>query len=173
MTNNPGGFSVGSSVGGKVSNLQGSNNRAIQGEDSQGIQGDKIKGIQGDSNQSIQGDNSQINQGQGTASTEEPLTKEQVIELLVELDKLVRGAELPEDIKEKATMYLGAAKKATEEEEPKKELALANLETVAETLETASGKVDAGKTLWDKAKPILLKVADWFGAAAASRIIGI
>ncbi|NEQ07476.1 MAG: hypothetical protein F6K37_16450 [Moorea sp. SIO4E2] len=70
-------------------------------------------------------------------------------------------------------MYLGAAKKATEKEEPKKELALANLETVAETLETASGKADAGKTLWGKAKPILLKVADWFGAAAASHIIGV
>ncbi|NEQ87216.1 MAG: hypothetical protein F6K26_46470 [Moorea sp. SIO2I5] len=157
MTNNPGGFSVGGSVGGKISNLQGDNNRAIQGDNSQGIQGD----------------NNQVTQSQGTASTEEPLTKEQIIELLVELDKLVRGAELPEDTKEEAIMYLGAAKKATEKEEPKKETALANLESVAETLETASIKVDAGKTLWDKAKPILLKVADWFGAAAASYIMGL
>ncbi|NEO79408.1 hypothetical protein [Moorena sp. SIO4G3] len=165
MTNNPGGFSVGGSVGGKVNNLQGENNEAIQGEHS--------PGVQGDSNQAIQGDKNQVTQSQGTASTKESLTKEQVIELLVELDKLVRGAELPEDTKEEAIMYLGAAKKATEKEEPKKKLALANLETVAETLETASGKVDAGKTLWGKAKPILLKVVDWFGAAAASHIIGV
>ncbi|NEO16645.1 MULTISPECIES: hypothetical protein [unclassified Moorena] len=72
-----------------------------------------------------------------------------------------------------ASMYLGAAKKATEKEQPKKETALANLESMAETLETASKKVDAGKTLWDKAKPIVLKVADWFGAAAASYIMGL
>ncbi|NEO17594.1 MULTISPECIES: hypothetical protein [unclassified Moorena] len=95
MTNNPGGFSVGGSVGGKVNNLQGNKNRAIQGDNSQNIKGDK----------------NQVTQSQGTASTEEPLTKEQVIELLVELDKLVQGAELPEDTKEEASrVHLSFAK---------------------------------------------------------------
>ncbi len=157
MTNNPGGFSVGGSVGGNINNVQGNNNRTIQG----------------DNNQGVLGDGNQVTQSQGTASTEEPLTKEQVIELLAELDKLVRGAELPEDTKEEATMYLGAAKKATEKEEPKKKTALANLESMAETLETAGKTVDAGKNLWDKAKPIILKVAGWLGAAAGSYILGL
>ncbi|NEO21521.1 MULTISPECIES: hypothetical protein [unclassified Moorena] len=148
MTNNPGGFSVSGSVGGDIHNQQGDNN------------------LQGDNN-------TQIIQGQGAGSTEEQLTKEQVIELLAKLDKLVRGAELPEDTKEEATMYLGAAKKATEKEEPKKETALANLESVAETLETASKTVDAGKNIWDKAKPIILKVAGWLGAAAGSYLLGL
>ncbi|OLT59358.1 hypothetical protein [Moorena bouillonii] len=148
MTNNPGGFSVSGSVGGDIHNQQGDNN------------------LQGDNN-------TQIIQGQGAGSNEEQLTKEQVIELLAKLDKLVRGAELPEDTKEEATMYLGAAKKATEKEEPKKETALANLESVAETLETASKTVDAGKNIWDKAKPIILKVAGWLGAAAGSYLLGL
>jgi uncharacterized protein YjbI with pentapeptide repeats len=157
MTNNPGGFSVGGSVGGDISNLQGDNNRAIQGNNNQGVLGD----------------NNQVTQGQGAATAEEPLTKADVIALLAELDKLVRGAELPEDTKEEATMYLGAAKKATEKEEPKKETALTNLESVAETLETASKTVDAGANIWTKAKPIILKVAGWLGAAAGSYLLGL
>ncbi|NEP29107.1 MAG: hypothetical protein F6K49_47010 [Moorea sp. SIO3I6] len=75
MTNNPGGFSVSGSVGGDIHNLQ---------------QGDNSKANQGDNNQ--QGDNNtQVIQGQGAASAQEQLTKEQVIELLAKLDKLVQG----------------------------------------------------------------------------------
>jgi hypothetical protein len=157
MTNNPGGFSVGGSVGGNISNLQGDNNRAIQG----------------DNNQGVLGDNNQVTQSQGAATAEEQLTKADVIALLAELDKLVREAELPEEAKEEATMYLGAAKKATEKEEPKKETALANLESVAETLETASKTVNAGANIWTKAKPIITKVAGWLGAAAGSYLLGL
>ncbi|NEP52331.1 MAG: hypothetical protein F6K65_27420 [Moorea sp. SIO3C2] len=155
MTNNPGGISVGGNVGGDFNNVQGDNN------------------LQGDNNQAALGDNNTVIQGESAASTEEQLTKEQVIELLAKLDKLVRGAELPEDTKEEATMYLGAAKKATEKEEPKKETALVNLKSVAETLETASKTLDAGKNIWENAKPIILKVAGWLGAAAGSYLLGL
>ena len=158
MTNNPGGFSVGSSVGGSAYNLQGDNSRAIQGEGNQGVLGDN---------------NTATQQGQADAATEEPLSKADVIALLAELEKLVRGAELPEDTKEEAAMYLGVAKKATEKEEPKKELALGNLQGVAETLETASKAANASANLWDKAKPIILKVAGWLGAAAGSYLLGL
>lgn len=158
MTNNPGGFSVGGSVGKSAYNLQGDNNRAIQGEGNQGVLGDN---------------NTVTQQGQATAPTEELLSKADVIALLAELEKMVRGAELPEDTKEEATMYLGAAKKATEKEEPKKETALANLQSVAETLESASKAANASANIWDKAKPIILKVAGWLGAAAGSYFLGL
>ncbi|NET61021.1 MAG: hypothetical protein F6K47_34310 [Symploca sp. SIO2E6] len=158
MTNNPGGFSVGGSVGGSAYNLQGNNNRVIQGEGNQGTLGDN---------------NIVTQQGQAAASTEEPLSKADVIVLLAELEKLVREAQLSEDTKEEATMYLGAAKKATEKEEPKKETALANLQSVAETLETASQAANASTNLWDKAKPIILKVAGWLGAATGSYLLGL
>jgi hypothetical protein len=163
MTNNPGGFSVGGSVGGDISNLQGDNNRATQGDNN----------LEGDNNQSVHGNNNQLTYGQNSAMAEEQLSKADVIALLAELDKLVRGAELPEETKEEATMYLGAAKKATEKEEPKKETALANLESVTETLETASKAANAGANIWTKAKPIILKVAGWLGAAAGSYLLGL
>ncbi|NEQ68179.1 MAG: hypothetical protein F6K21_22285, partial [Symploca sp. SIO2D2] len=119
-------------------------------------------------NQSLFGDHNQVTQSQGAASTEEQLTKEQVIELLAELEQLVQRTELPEDIKEEASMYLGAAKKATAKEEPKKETALANLESVAETLE-----VDADNHFWNQAKPIISNVAGWLGAASGSFLLAL
>lgn len=158
MTNNPGGFSVGGSVGGSAYNVQGDNIRAIQGEGNQGVLGDN---------------NTVTQKAQGDAATEEALSQADVIALLVELEKLVREAQLSEDAKEEATMYLGAAKKATEKEEPKKETALANLQSVAETLETASKAANASANLWDKTKPIILKVAGWLGAAAGSYFFGL
>ncbi|NES69677.1 MAG: hypothetical protein F6K24_32920, partial [Okeania sp. SIO2D1] len=158
MTNNPGGFSVGGSVGGDIT--QGDKKRATKADHNKGVVGDI-------------GDNSQVTQNQGTPSTEEPLTKEQIIQLLAELENLVKEAEIPEETKEEAAMYLGAAKKATQKEEPKKNTILTNLESVAETLETAGKTVDAGKSLWDKAKPIILKVAGWLGAAASFHLLGL
>jgi hypothetical protein len=158
MTHNPGGFSVGGSVGGSAYNLQGENNRAIQGESKQGVLGDNSTAMQ---------------QGQTDAPAEEPLTKEKIIELLTELEKLVRETQLPEDTKEEATMYLSAAKKATEKEEPKKETALVNLQSMAETLETASKAANASTNIWSKAKPIILRVAGWLGAATGSYLMGL
>ncbi|MHC5831026.1 MAG: pentapeptide repeat-containing protein, partial [Nostoc sp.] len=85
MTSNPGGFSVGGSVGGDIRNLQGDNNRAVQG----------------DNNQGVLGDNNQVTQqNQVGADTGESLTKEDVVKLLAQLETLIKGAELPADTKE-------------------------------------------------------------------------
>jgi uncharacterized protein YjbI with pentapeptide repeats len=48
MTSNPGGFSVGGSVGGNVNNVQGDNNRAVQGDNNQAVLGDNNQGEQRD-----------------------------------------------------------------------------------------------------------------------------
>ena len=64
-------------------------------------------------------------------------------------------------------MYLGAAKKATEKEQPKKQNVLSNIESAIETLEATSKTVDAGKKLWDKAKAIIIKIVSWLGVATA------
>ncbi|MDJ0620085.1 MAG: pentapeptide repeat-containing protein [Calothrix sp. MO_192.B10] len=156
MTNNPGGFSVGGSVGGNASNVQGDNNRAIQG--------DKSKGVLGDGNQVTQ-------QSQVNTETEASLTKDDVVALLTQLENLVQAAEVPEDTKETAIEDISAAKKATQKEEPKKNVALANLESVTQTLEKTSKTVDAGQKLWSKAKPIITKIAGWLGAAAGSYLL--
>ena len=139
MTNNKSGFSVGGSIGGDVNN------------------------VQGDNNQVIQGDNNQVG-----VDTEAPLSQDDIVKLLEELEALVLKAELPEDTKEEISGEISAAKKATNKEEPKKNIALANLESVAQTLEKTNKTVDAGQKLWSKAKPIIVKIAGWLGAAAGS-----
>jgi uncharacterized protein YjbI with pentapeptide repeats len=158
MTSNPGGFSVGGSVGGNVNNVQGDNNRAVQG----------------DNNQAVLGDNNQVTQqNQVGEDNGESLTKEDVVKLLAQLETLIQGAELPAETKEEVIEDLDSAKKATDKEEPKKNIALANLESVAETLEKTSKGVDAGQKIWTTAKPIIVKVATWLGAAAGSHLLGL
>ena len=66
---------------------------------------------------------------------------------------------------------LKTAQKATEQAEPEKKVALATLESMAETLKEASKTVEAGKTLWGQVSPILVKVAEWLGAAAGSLLM--
>lgn len=158
MSHNPGGFSVSGSVGGNVNNVQGDGNRTVQG----------------DNNQAVLGDNNQVTQhSQAGADSETPLTQNDVVKLLTELEALIRGAELPEKTKEEAIEDLSTAKKATDKEEPKKNVALANLESMATTLEKASKTVEAGQTLWGKAKPIITRIARWLGAAAGSHLLGL
>ncbi|MCJ8280675.1 MAG: hypothetical protein MJK14_12445 [Rivularia sp. ALOHA_DT_140] len=150
MTNNSGGFSVGGSVGGNISNIQGDNNRAVQG----------------DNNQAIQGDGNQVG-----IDKKASLTKEDVVKLLEQLEVLVFEAQLPKETKEEVTEDINAAKKATNKKEPKKNIALANLENVAQTLEKTNKTVDASQKLWTQAKPIISKIAGWLGAAAGSYLL--
>ena len=158
MTNNPGGFSVGGSVGGDIRNLQGDNNRAVQGDDNQAVMGDK---------------NQVTQQNQVGADTGESLTKEDVVKFLAQLETLIQGAELPADTKEEVIEDLSAAKKATDKEEPNKQRALERLSSVAETLDKTSKGVEAGQKIWTTAKPIIVKVATWLGAAAGSHLLGL
>ena len=158
MTNNPGGFSVGGSVGGNVNNVQGDNNRAVQG----------------DNNQAVLGDGNQVTQhNQVGADTGESLTKEDVVKLLAQLETLIKGAELPADTKEEVIEDLSAAKKATDKEEPNKQRALERLGSVAETLDKTSKGIEGGQKIWTTAKPIIVKVATWLGVAAGSHLLGL
>ncbi len=158
MTNNPGGFSVGGSVGGDIRNVQGDKNLAVQR----------------DNNQAVIGDGNQVTQqNQAGADAGESLTKEDVVELLAQLKTLIQRAELPVDTKEEVIEDLSAANKATDKEEPNKQRALERLTSVAETLEKTTQTVDSGKKLWTTAKPIIVKVAGWLSAAAGSSLLGL
>jgi uncharacterized protein YjbI with pentapeptide repeats len=115
--------------------------------------------------QAFQGNNNQsIMETVTTAEIDEKqLTQSEVIQLLEQISVLIQQAELPADIKEESTLYLGAAKKATEKEEPKKVLAADNLKSMAETLQTASKTVESSKSLWENMKPILSQLPTWLG----------
>jgi hypothetical protein len=116
MANNSSEFSMGGSVGGNLSNVQGDYNRAVQG----------------DKNQAILGDRNQVTQqNQVGADATTALTKDDIVKLLIELETLIQKSEIPEKSKEEATENLSDAKKAITKEEPKKNIALANLVRVS------------------------------------------
>lgn len=156
MSSNPGGFSVGGSVGGNVKNTQGDNNRTTQTDNSQGVLGD----------------NNQVTQ-QSLVDTdaEAPLTKEDIVKLLTELENLIKRTEIPVETKEEVVEDLKSAIKATDKEEPNKNLALKRLGSVAETLEKTSKTVESGQKIWTTAKPMIVKIASWLGAAAGSYLL--
>lgn len=158
MTSNPGGFSIGGSVGRDINIVQGNNNRTVQG----------------DNNQALLGDGNRVTQqNQVGATAETTLTKDDIIKLFAELEGLIKKAELPQDTKEEVIEDLGAAKRATDKEEPNKKRALERLTSVTETLEKTSKSVEAGQKIWTVAKPIITKVALWLGAAAGSHLLGL
>lgn len=115
--------------------------------------------------QATQGDGSQqtMETTVAPATDEKLLTQSEVIQLLVQIEALIDQAELPADIKEESALYLGAAKKATEKEEPKKTLAADNLKSMAETLQTASKTVESSKSLLENMKPLLSQLPTWLG----------
>jgi hypothetical protein len=98
-------------------------------------------------------------------ASEAQITKHNVLAWLEDVGNLIREEKLPRDTQEEATAYLEDTKKAIQRDEPKKKLALANLESLEETLEKASKTVDAGQTLWTKVGPIILKVGAWLSSS--------
>ncbi len=117
--------------------------------------------------QASQGDDNQIAMKTSVASSseEKQLTQSEVIQLLAQIEAMIHQAELPTDVKEESALYLGAAKKATEKEEPKKALAAENLKSMAETVQTASKTVESSKSLWENMKPLLIQLPAWLGVA--------
>jgi hypothetical protein len=149
---NLGSFSVGGSVGGNVNNIQGNN----------------ITAVQGNNNRAVLGDGNQVSQ-----AGDEGINQADAIELLASLKALIESAELPKETKSELIEDLSAATTATDKEEPNKKRALAKLTTVAEILEKTSKGLEAGQKIWEVAKPILIKIATWLGAAAGSYLLGL
>jgi hypothetical protein len=116
--------------------------------------------------------NQQTMTTQPTATNQQP-TKEEVIQMLAEIEQMISSAELPADTKQEAIMYLSVAKVAIQKVEPNKALIATNLGGMAETLVNASQNEVKGKTVWEKAKPVLIKVTDWLGQAIAGSLLGM
>lgn len=116
--------------------------------------------------QAAQGDHNQQTMETHTAAfAGKQLDKAEVVVLLAQIEKLIQSAELPVETKAEAASYLSAAKRATEKEQPDKEIVKANLKGMAETLETASKTVVSVKSIWENVKPILMQLPGWLGVA--------
>lgn len=96
---------------------------------------------------------------------EKQLTQADVITQLAEIEEIISKSALPEEIKKDVKTYLSAAKTAVNKDEPKKKLALPNLEEFSTTLENVSTTLDSGQNVWEKVKPILGPILTWLGSS--------
>lgn len=92
----------------------------------------------------------------------------ELVQVLEQVDKIIRNSELSEVVKAKAIKYIETAKIEAEEEEPDKQLISKNIERVAKNLEEVDKTVDAGKRIFEKIIPLLKRIVSLLGAAAGS-----
>ncbi|MEL6381204.1 MAG: hypothetical protein AAFQ89_01775 [Cyanobacteria bacterium J06626_18] len=112
----------------------------------------------GDQQQSQQGDLQAEQQG---------LTGTEVVALLEQLEKAVKGASIDPALQEELLDYLRPAKREAAKETPSKELVGQNLKQVSETLKTLKETTEAGQSLWQTGAEIFKTVAPWIGVAIA------
>lgn len=125
-----------------------------------GSTGGGINVVQGHNNKQYQ---TVINSGKSTE--EKDLSQAEVITQLAEIEEIIKTSALPKKTKEDVTSFLSAAKTAIDKDEPKKNLALPNLEEVSTTLENVGSALDSGKNIWEKVKPILIPIFTWLGGS--------
>ena len=95
-------------------------------------------------------------------------TQLEVIEMLANLEEIVRDSALLEAEKDKAKIYLNAAKIAAEGERPDKELIAKNLEGATKVLKATDETVKAGLSLFEKVSPTIKALIPWLGKAAGA-----
>ncbi|YAF94220.1 MAG: hypothetical protein AB3A66_16590 [Nodularia sp. CChRGM 3473] len=111
------------------------------------------------------GNNNQQNMQVQTSPADKSLFQADVIRLLSEIQQILQGSTLPEDIKQKANNRLAAAVDEVQQPEPDKKLAAGNLKRMTETLEDASKTLNAGQGLVEKVQPILEQLLGWLNVA--------
>ncbi|MBE9053125.1 hypothetical protein IQ243_22405 [Nostocales cyanobacterium LEGE 11386] len=111
------------------------------------------------------GNNNQQNMQVQTSPADKSLSQADVIRLLSEIQQILQGSTLPEDIKQKANNRLAAAVDEVQQPEPDKKLAAGNLKRMTETLEDASKTLNAGQGLVEKVQPILEQLLGWLNVA--------
>lgn len=112
------------------------------------------------------GNNNVIN-NEGKSSLSVP-TQSEVVNLLTQIEQLIQNSNISDIEKAKSQKYLNSAKTEVEEKEPDKELVSKNLERVAKNLETVDKTLDTSKKIFEKAVPLIKKIAIWLGAAAGN-----
>ncbi len=94
------------------------------------------------------------------------ITQEQAVEILSQIEKLIKEADLPPELTSQATKYAGKAKEEASEEKPEQSIIVRHLERATSVIKKADTTAGAAKNLVDKLKPLILKLAGWLGVAA-------
>ena len=99
------------------------------------------------------------NQGESTKQ----LTPAEVVQLITQVETLLRGSALPNDQKDKAMTHLESVRDEVDSEEPDKQFAAKSLQKVTKLLKETNETVGAGQELWNKVAPILKQISPWLG----------
>jgi len=111
--------------------------------------------------------NNNVMNNEGTSSLSVP-TQSEVVDLLTQVEQLIQKTGVSNIENTKAQKYLGIAKTEVEEKEPDKELVSKSLELVAKNLETVDKTLDTSQKIFEKAVPLIKKIAIWLGSAAGN-----
>ncbi|MEA5449077.1 hypothetical protein VB780_10890 [Leptolyngbya sp. CCNP1308] len=111
--------------------------------------------------------NTQIAPSNDSSATD-IVTKNEAIELILQVKQIIQNLDVSEPAKEKSVKYLDLAKIEAEEEEPNKELVAKSLERVAKNIDSLEKTLDSSQHIMKTISPMLLKIAGWLGTAAGS-----
>lgn len=105
-----------------------------------------------------------FNLGNGN-TTQQQMTNAEAGEFLKQLRDLVAASALPEENKNKVLRHIDTAREEAGEAEPDKAHAAKSLEKAVKILQGSGEVVDGTLTLWEKAQPVLARIAPWLAAA--------
>ena len=101
----------------------------------------------------------------GTDGEDKPLTANDVVELLGQIEALIAESGLSDSEKEKLKNHLGVAKEEAQATEPDKGFAAKSLQRATQVLKDAGETVEAGQSLWKNVHPLFSKLSPWLGVA--------
>ena len=107
-----------------------------------------------------------VTQQMSLGEAAEAITQEQAIEILSQIEELIKAANLPEEVVSEAAKYVSKAKEEATEEKPEQSIIVRHLERATSVLKKAELTAGAVKNLVDKLKPLILKLVGWLGVAA-------
>jgi hypothetical protein len=111
------------------------------------------------------GNTVQSQRGNQSNQNTSQLSLKEVVDILVQVEEMVRSSQLSNDDKITASAYVTVAKKEIQQADVDKNDVAKNLKRAGETIKSASETVQNTKQLWTSLKPLLLKVGEWLGVA--------
>jgi hypothetical protein len=96
---------------------------------------------------------------------EKQLSTTEVLEIVMQVEILLRSSNLDEKQKQKILKHLDSVKEEAKDEEPDKDFAAKSLQRATKVLKSASETVDAGSGLWERIQAIVTKLIPWLGVS--------
>ncbi|MCA2656755.1 hypothetical protein [Microcystis sp. M061S2] len=111
------------------------------------------------------GGNVTATQQGASGETTEQITQEQAVEILAQIEQLLKASPLPSEVVSKATEYTTNAKQEANEEKPEQSIIIKQLERATSVIKKLDTTAGATKDLISKLRPLFVKLAAWLGVA--------